>query len=102
MISLILELLPIIGPIKSIIGLATDVVAEPSPVGAMGGLATTIVVFNWFRPKINALVEWTDTEYDNKVWDVITTIMGWVIKFARLDKNNVEVAAVKKVRRKRK
>lgn len=103
-LSLLLELLPVIGPIKSILGLATDLVAEPSPVGAMGGLATTIALFNALRGHINKLVDWTDTKYDNMAWDVITSLMGVVVKIARLDKANVEapVVKIKKARRKRK
>ncbi len=96
MISLILELLPVIGPIKSILGLATEVVAEPSAAGAMGGLASTIAVFNWFRPHINKMVDWTDTPYDNNAWNFVTTVMGWVVKFARLDAANVEVPKKKR------
>lgn len=89
-LTLLLELLPIIGPIQSILGMTTEVVAEPSAVGAMGGLATTIAVFNWLRPRINKLVEWTDTPRDNQVWNWITNIMGLVIKLARLEKKNLQ------------
>ena len=88
--SLILELLPVVGPVVSVLGMVTDVVGEPSSPGAMGGLATTIALFNILRPKINKMVEWTDTQYDNMVWNWITTAMGWVIKLARLDVKNVE------------
>lgn len=88
-LSLLLELLPVIGPIKSILGMTTELVAEPSNVGAMGGLATTIAVFNALRPHVNKLVEWTDTPRDNQVWNVITNIMGLVIKLARMEKKNL-------------
>lgn len=90
LIPLVVELLPVIGPVTSVIGMVTDAVAPPSPAGAMGGLATTIAVFNWLRPRINKLVDWTDTKYDNIAWNWFTTIMGWVIKISRLDWKNVE------------
>lgn len=90
MLGTLLEFIPVVGPIISVLGMVTEAVAPPSAEGGMGGLALTVALFNWARPKINRMVEYTDTEYDNLVWDWITTIMGWVIKIVRLDVKNVE------------
>ncbi len=89
MLGTILEMIPVVGPVISVVGMVSDLVAPPSAEGSMTGLALTIAVFNWARPKINEMVEWTDTKRDDAVWNVITNIMGYVIKFARLDKDNV-------------
>lgn len=78
----ILELAPYIGPITSVVGMVTDTVATPAPAIAMGGMASTIAVTRLIKPWLEKLVAWTDTPYDNIVYDWFTTIFGWVVKLS--------------------
>jgi len=78
----ILPFLPYIGPIMSAIGMFTDAAPEPTSAGAMGGLAATVAVTRVLKPYIGKLVAWTDTRYDNILWDWITTGLGIAVKIA--------------------
>ena len=79
-LATILEFLPYVGPVTSVLGMVTDAVAAPSAEGAMGGLATTVALTRILKPYIDKLVAWTDTPYDNMAWDWFTTFLGWIVK----------------------
>lgn len=79
-LATLLEFVPYIGPVVSVLGMVTDVIAEPSAGGAMGGLATTVALTRALKPYIDKAVAWTDTEYDDRIWDWFTTILGWIVK----------------------
>ncbi len=81
-LPLLLEFLPFIGPVTSVIGMVSDSVAEPSAMGAMGGLASTVAVTRAIKPHMEKLVSWTDTKYDNMLWDWFTTALGWIVKMS--------------------
>lgn len=82
MLAILLEFIPYIGPVLSVLGMVTDAVAQPSAEGAMGGLATTVAVTRILKPHLDKFVTWTDTPYDNMVWDWFTTGLGWLVKAA--------------------
>ncbi|KKN58667.1 hypothetical protein LCGC14_0549590 [marine sediment metagenome] len=101
MLGTILELIPFVGPVISVIGLVSDAVAEPSSGGAMVGLVTTVLTAHFISPYAEKFVEWTETPFDNKAWNVFTTVLGWVtevlVKLGKIDAKEIKRAVIKEV-----
>lgn len=96
----LLELLPYIGPFTSVLGMITDVVSEPSAGGAMGGIVTTVLLTHKIAPWVEKFVDYTDTEFDDKVWNVISSVLGFVtdvlLKLGKLDASEIKRAVLRK------
>lgn len=97
----ILELLPYIGPVTSLLGMVTDVVAEPSAGGGMGGLVTTVLVSHKIAPFLKRFVEWSETDLDNKIFSHLMTGLGWItdvfISLGKLDAAEIKGAVTKTI-----
>ena len=98
-LGLLLELAPFIGPVTSLLGMVTDVVAEPSTGGAMGGIVTTVLFTHKVSPWVDKFVDRTKTKKDDKVWDVISTILSFVtdvlVSFGKLDASEIKKAVTR-------
>ena len=99
--GVLLELLPYIGPVTSVLGMVTDVVAEPSAGGAMGGLVTTVIVTHKIAPWVKKFVEYSETEFDDKIFNHFMTGLGWItdvlISLGKLDADEIKGAVTKTV-----
>jgi len=95
----LLELIPYIGPVTSLLGVATDVVGEPSTGGGMGGIVTTVLFSHWVAPKLKRFTDWTSLTWDNKAFDVFFSVLGWITKVlvatGKIDPKEVKKAAEK-------
>lgn len=100
-LGLILELLPYIGPVTSVLGMVTETVAEPSVGGGMGGLVTTVLVSHKIAPFIKKFVEWTESDFDDKIFNYFMVGLGWVtdvlISLGKLDADEIKGAVTKTV-----
>ncbi len=99
-LGLLMEFLPYIGPVTSLLGMATDVVGDPSNSGVMGGLVTTVLFSHWVAPKLKRFTDWTSLKWDNKAYDIFFTCLGWVTKVlvatGKIDPAEIKKAAKKK------
>ena len=77
-LGILLELVPYIGPATSLLGMVTDVVAEPSTGGGMGGIVTTVLFSHKVEPYMKKFFAWTSNPYDDKVGNFLSSLLGWV------------------------
>ena len=98
-LGILLELIPYIGPVTSLLGMATETVADPSVGGGMGGLVSTVLFSHWIAPKLKRFTDWTSLTWDNKAFDMFFTGLGWVTKVlvatGKIDPKEIKKAAEK-------
>jgi len=101
MLGTMLEFVPFLGPFISVLGMVSDAVAEPSSSGAMGGLITTVLISHFISPYMEKFVEWTETPFDNKAWNIFTTVLGWItevlVRLGKIDAKEIKRAVMKEV-----
>lgn len=94
----LLDYIPFVNVIQDVLGLLGIVQAVPTPEGILAKLASTVVVLHIVSPYAEKFVDYTNTEFDNKIWDVVSTVLGVCTKvlvaLGKLDPNEVKKAVM--------
>ncbi len=80
MLLAVVDFVPVVNTVMDVVGLVSGgIITEvPSAGGVLGKLVSTVVFLHAVSPRIDKFVASTRTKKDNKVWDVISTVLSIV------------------------